>query len=101
MRFSPFIGQHDLETGLDKVKKFILDGDIVKISIQFTGRQMAHTEFGPKLLSRIMTELNNIAELDREPRFEGRRFVTMVKPKKGIQKQQVQKTEEEKNETQN
>lgn len=90
-----------METGLDKVKKFLLDGDIVKISIQFTGRQMAHTEFGPKLLTRIMAEINDIAELDREPRFEGRRFVTMVKPKKGIQKQHVQKKEGDKDETQN
>lgn len=84
VRFSPFIGEHDLNTGLGKVKKFILDGDIVKISIQFKGRQMAHTEFGPKLLEKILFELSEIAEQDREARFEGRRYVTIVKPKKGV-----------------
>lgn len=84
VRFSPFIGEHDLNTGLEKVKKFILEGDIVKISIQFKGRQMAHTEFGPKLLEKILTELGEIAEQDREARFEGRRYVTIVKPKKGV-----------------
>lgn len=84
VRFSPFIGEHDLNTGLGKVKKFILDGDIVKISIQFKGRQMAHTEFGPKLLEKILAELSEIAEQDRDARFEGRRYVTIVKPKKGV-----------------
>jgi len=73
-----------LNTGLEKVKKFILGGDIVKISIQFKGRQMAHTEFGPKLLAKIMSDLSEIAEQDREARFEGRRYVTIVKPKKGV-----------------
>lgn len=100
VRFSPFIGEHDLNTGLEKVKKFILSGDIVKISIQFKGRQMAHTEFGPKLLEKILTSLGEIAEQDREARFEGRRYVTIVKPKKGIVKKHLdQEKENQKKET--
>jgi len=83
VRFSPFIGEHDLQTALEKVKKFIAEGHLVKISVIFKGRQMAHTEFGPKLLDRIMTDLSQIAQSEREARFEGRRFVTIIRPVKG------------------
>lgn len=80
VRFSPFIGDHDYNTAIGKVKKFLSEGDLVKISVIFKGRQMAHTEFGPKLLERIMVSLDDIGEKDRPERFEGRRFVTIVKP---------------------
>lgn len=83
VRFSPFIGEHDLNTQLERVKKFLSEGDLVKVSIIFTGRQMAHTEFGPKLLLRIMAELAGVAEKEREEKFEGRRLVTTLKPVKG------------------
>ena len=79
VRFSPFIGEHDLNTQLERVKKFLSEGNLVKVSIIFTGRQMAHTEFGPKLLERIMTELAQVAEKEREEKFEGRRLVTILK----------------------
>ena len=96
VRVSPFIGDHDLETALGRIKKFINEGDLVKISIVFTGRQMAHQEFGPKLLQKIMGYFVGIAEKDRQERFEGRRFVTIIKGVKG----QVKKLES-KNETEN
>ena len=51
VRVTPFIGDHDLNTALAKVKRFLGNGDLVKISIVFKGRQMAHQEFGPKLLA--------------------------------------------------
>jgi len=86
VRFSPFIGEHDLKTALGRVKKFLAEGDLVKISIVFTGRQMAHTEFGPKLLERIMAELATIAEKEREEKFVGRRLVTIVRPAQKTQK---------------
>lgn len=83
VRFSPFIGEHDYRTATEKVKRFLEEGNLVKVSIVFLGRQMAHQEFGPKLLERIMSTLNEIGQLEREPRFEGRRYVTLVKPAKG------------------
>lgn len=91
VRFSPFIGQHDLETGLKKVRSFLSEGNLVKISVVFKGRQMAHQEFGPKLLDRILVELATIAEKEREGRFEGRRFVTYIRPTKGKAKQETEK----------
>ena len=84
VRFSPFIGKHDFNTGIEKVKKFIEEGNLVKITVVFKGRQMAHTEFGPKLLDEIMRELKEFAELDRPARFEGRRFATIIKPAKNL-----------------
>lgn len=82
VRFSPFIGEHDYHTATEKVKRFLEEGNLVKVSIVFLGRQMAHQEFGPKLLERIMSTLDGIGQLEREPRFEGRRYVTIVRPTK-------------------
>jgi len=90
VRFSPFIGEHDLETGLKKVRKFLSEGDIVKITIVFKGRQMAHQEFGPKVLEKILAQLGDLAQKDREARFEGRRFTTVIRPGKVIQKPKEQ-----------
>lgn len=83
VRFSPFIGEHDLQTNLRKVKEFLGLGDTVKISIVFKGRQMTHQEFGPKLLTKIMTELGPGASQDRPARMEGRRYVTVIRGSKG------------------
>lgn len=96
VRFSPFIGEHDLETNLNRVKKFLQNGDMVKISIVFKGRQMAHQEFGPKKLTEIIGLLEGIGEQERQARFEGRRYVTFVKPAK---KQKQQETINKKPET--
>ena len=100
VRFSPFIGQHDLETGLKKVRSFLSEGNLVKISVVFKGRQMAHQEFGPKLLDRILAELATIAEKERDGRFEGRRFVSYLKPKRDS-KPQNHEGEKEKQDTAN
>lgn len=99
VRFTPFIGEHDFQTGLRKVKEFLTEGDIVKISIVFKGRQMTHQEFGPKLLDKIMTELGPGAQQERQARMEGRRYVTVIRAVKGaFQKEEPKKKEEEKKE---
>ena len=95
VRFSPFIGEHDLEVGLKKVRKFLKEGNLVKISIVFKGRQMAHTEFGPKLLQKIMDLVGTEAAKERPERFEGRRFVTVVRGTKKT-KSKENETEDEK-----
>ena len=101
VRFSPFIGQHDLETAINKTKKFLSEGDMVKISVVFTGRQMAHQEFGPKMLARVMSLLEGMANQEREPRFEGRRYVTIVKPTKEAIKQETGDKKQKADETKN
>lgn len=100
VRFSPFIGEHDLNTALEKVKKFLKSGDMVKISVVFKGRQMAHQEFGPKMLDKIMGNLEGLAEQERDARFEGRRYVTVVRPTKGTVKQETENKQADENQDQ-
>lgn len=96
VRVSPFIGDHDLEVALKKVRHFLGDSDMVKVSVVFKGRQMTHTEFGPKLLDRILQTLAGIGEKERDSRWEGRRFVSIIKPtREAIQKAQQEKREKE------
>ena len=80
VRFSPFIGEHDLQTRLNRTRKFLEEGNLVKITIVFKGRQMTHTEFGPKLLEKIMSTFSEIAEKDRPETMMGRRLITIIKP---------------------
>lgn len=95
VRFTPFIGEHDFETALERVKRFLSDGNMVKIAIVFTGRQMAHLEFGPKLLVRILAQIE--AQKERDEKMEGRRLVTVVRP---IKKSQLEKGKQAENEKQ-
>lgn len=89
VRFSPFIGEHDLDVGISRVRKFLKEGDLVKITVVFKGRQMTHTEFGPKVLARIMAKLGTEAELDRTERMEGKRYTTVLRAAKGQSKQEI------------
>lgn len=86
-----------METGLKKVKKFLSEGDLVKISIVFKGRQMAHTEFGPKLLEKILSELGENVQKERDSKFHGRRYVTIIKPVKTSQNKRGTTKDETKN----
>lgn len=103
VRFTPFIGEHDFETAIARVKRFLGEGNLVKISIVFTGRQMAHQEFGPKLLERIMSQID--AQKEKDPRMEGRRLNTVVRPTKNKPKEEGEKPSftkaTKKNETEN
>ena len=71
-----------MEVGVTKVRKFLKEGDLVKITVVFKGRQMTHTEFGPKVLKRVMDLLQNEAIQDRAERMEGKRFVTVLRAAK-------------------
>ena len=86
IRFTPFIGDHDLQIGLTKIKNFLKEKSLVKISIIFRGRQITHQEFGHRLLTKIISSLEGIAEKDRPERWEGKRLVTIIRPAKGSQK---------------
>lgn len=102
VRVSPFIGDHDLEVALKKVKRFLSEGDMVKLSVVFKGRQMAHTEFGPKLLDRILATLAGIGEKDRDARWEGRRYVSILKPtKEAVQKAAQERSRQVTSDTKN
>ena len=79
MRLGLKIGQNDLNIKLRKIRKFLLDGDKVKIQIIFRGREMAHPEVGQDLLGRILDQLSDIAIADNKPTMAGRNLNIIIR----------------------
>jgi translation initiation factor IF-3 len=81
IRMSPGIGENDFNVKLKSTQKFINDGDRVKVSVRFKGRQMAHTDLGAVLLKEFAEKCNEYAILDKEPKLEGRNMSMFLSPK--------------------
>ena len=82
IRLRPKTEEHDLQTKIKHIKKFLEKHDKVKISMMFRGREIAFTEIGRKIMEQIKAELVNECIMDQEPRLEGRNMVMIVSPKK-------------------
>jgi translation initiation factor IF-3 len=63
------------------MKRFFEEGDKVKVTLRFRGREMAHQELGTKLLDRVKDDIVKIAKIEMEPRFEGRQMVMVLAPR--------------------
>lgn len=83
VRMSPSIDVGDLNTKLRNARKFLSDGNRVKVAVRFRGREMAHTEIGRDLLFRFAEQLGEIAALEKEPKLEGRSMSIFLAPKAG------------------
>ena len=83
IRMSPGIDVGDLNTKLKNARKFIADGNRVKVSVRFRGREMAHTEIGRDLLLRFAEQCADAASMERPPRLEGRMMSVFLAPKTG------------------
>ena len=81
IRLRPFIGQHDFDTRLKRAKEFIDNGNQVKLSLFFRGREITRKQFGFDVMKRFIEALNG-AKVVREPRLEGKQLVAMVVPDK-------------------
>ena len=81
IRMSPGIGENDFNTKLKNGQKFLNDGDRVKVSVRFRGREMAHTEIGEQLLKDFAAKCADIANLDKNPKLEGRNMSMFLSPK--------------------
>ena len=81
IRMSPGIDTNDFNTKLKNGQKFLSDGDRVKVSVRFRGREMAHTEIGEVLLRDFADKCAEIANLDRAPKLEGRNMSIFLSPK--------------------
>ena len=81
IRFRPNVDNHDLIIKLKKAEKFLLNGDKLKITIMFRGREFARQESGYKLLIKIKDVLTNIANVDQEPNLQGKRLSLVLSPK--------------------
>ncbi|MHB8718131.1 MAG: translation initiation factor IF-3 [Candidatus Dormibacteria bacterium] len=79
-KLRPKISDHDFNTKLAKVKQFLGEGDKVKLTIMFRGREMVHQEFGRRLLDRMTTELRDLATIERSPLVEGRNMIMILSP---------------------
>jgi translation initiation factor IF-3 len=79
-KLRPKISDHDFRTKLAKVKQFLGEGDKVKLTIMFRGREMVHQEFGRKLLDRMTEELSELAIIERSPLVEGRNMIMILSP---------------------
>ena len=83
VRMSPGIDVGDFNTKLKNAQKFITDGNRVKVSVRFRGREMAHTDIGRDLLVRFAEAVAEVANLDKEPKMEGRSMSIFLSPKAG------------------
>jgi translation initiation factor IF-3 len=82
VRFRPNIEDHDLKTKVSKAREFLDDGDRVKITIMFRGREMAYLDRGPLLMTKIMSHLGEDVHMEYKPTMEGRFLTTVVTLKK-------------------
>jgi translation initiation factor IF-3 len=82
VKFRPGTEEADFQVKLRNVRRFLGEGDKVKITLRFRGREMAHQEFGTLMLKRIEAELADEITVEQFPRMEGRQMVMMISPKK-------------------
>jgi translation initiation factor IF-3 len=82
IKFRPGTDDGDYQTKLRKVKEFLDEGDKVKITLRFRGREMAHPELGLDLVERIRNDLAQITVVEQMPRLEGKLMVMVMAPKK-------------------
>ena len=83
IRMSPGIDVGDFNTKLKNAQKFLADGNRVKVSVRFRGREMAHTDIGKDLLVRFAEQCAEVATLDKEPKLKGRSMSIFLSPKTG------------------
>ena len=82
MRFSPKIGEHDFQTKVKHVHEFLKDGNKVRVSVWFRGREMAYPQMGHKLLQRVTEMVADVGTVERPPLFEGRNMIMILTPKR-------------------
>ncbi|MFC3442607.1 translation initiation factor IF-3 [Sphingobium rhizovicinum] len=81
IKMRPNIDDHDYDTKMKKVHDFIGDGDKVKITLRFRGRELSHQQLGMNLLQRVAENVQEIAKVEAYPRMEGRQMLMVLAPK--------------------
>ena len=81
IRMSPSIGENDFLVKLRNGQKFLADGDRLKVTVRFRGREMAHTNIGEQLLRDFAERCSELANLDKPPKLEGRNMSVFLSPK--------------------
>jgi translation initiation factor IF-3 len=81
IKFRPGTDTHDYDVKMRSVMKFLDEGDKVKITLRFRGREMAHQDLGMELLKRVEADVGDAGKVESMPRLEGRQMVMMIGPK--------------------
>jgi len=96
IRLRPKIGEHDLEFKLRSIKNFLTDGDKVRVTVMFRGREVSHADLGWKLLQKVIKILEGVAVLERPALMEGRRMHIILAPGASTQKSKPKETQDAK-----
>jgi len=83
VKFRPGTDEGDYQVKLRNLRRFLEEGDKVKVTLRFRGREMAHQELGLELLQRVEQDLEEYASVDQRPKMEGRLMVMTMSPRKG------------------
>jgi translation initiation factor IF-3 len=81
IKLRPVTDDHDYEVKLKAMRAFFEEGNKVKITLRFRGREMAHQSLGLKMLDRVRTDVANLAKVEMEPNFEGRQVTMVLAPR--------------------
>ena len=82
IKMRPMIDDHDYDVKMRAIKRFFEEGDKVKITLRFRGREMAHQEIGVRMLERLKLDLEPFGQVEQFPKMEGRQMVMVLAPKK-------------------
>lgn len=80
IQIRPRTDEHDFDTKMKHARRFILEGDKVKVNMRFLGREMAHQELGMKLMQKVITTCQDIAMVESAPKFEGKQMFLLLAP---------------------
>ncbi len=81
IKMRPNIDQHDYDVKMRAINKFLGEGDKVKVTLRFRGREMAHQDLGLALLNKVREELGEIAKVEQHPKLEGRQMIMVIAPR--------------------
>jgi translation initiation factor IF-3 len=81
IKFRPMIDDHDYDVKMRSMVRFFEEGDKVKVTLRFRGREMAHQELGTRLLDRVKVDTSQFAKVESDARFEGRQMVMILAPR--------------------
>ena len=81
IKLRPNIDVHDYQVKMRSVQKFLSEGDKVKVTLRFRGREMAHQDRGASLLQKVKEEIDQIAKVEMDPKFEGRQMIMVLAPR--------------------
>ena len=87
IRMNPTIDEHDFQVRLKNTLRFLKDGDKVKVSIRFRGRQMAHTKLGEQVLNKMAESIKEVGVVEKKPKMEGRNMIMVLSPKQTTTKE--------------